>query len=178
MLGLTVLWYTLLNNKNMAMQCGVLTTLTSINFLTNAVIPRLIYTIQENNQQPCQVSSVWNYRSGDSDTDPTKPHYWKYVASGEMILLYWTETGDCKMTSELARWKSIWQKILHFTQVLKNQPITAKFSPKSFSKLSDLKWFIFFKFFVLSHDYFVKTVMRCAQVYYSCETDEYGTPSL
>lgn len=88
----------------------------------------------------------------------SKPHYWKYVASGEMILLYWTETGDCKMTSEIARWKSIWQKILHFTQVLKNQPITAKLSPKSFSKLSDLIWFIF-KFFVLSHDYFVKTVM-------------------
>lgn len=128
------------------MQCGVLTTLTPINFLTNAVILRLIHTIQENNQQPCQVSSFWNYRSRDSDTDPTKPHYWKYLARGEMNLLYWTETGDCKMTtsiSEWAKWKSIWQKLLHFTQVLKNRPITAKLSPKSFSKLSDLIWFIF-----------------------------------
>lgn len=70
------------------MQCGVLTTLTSINFLTNTVIPRLIYTIQENNQQPCQVSSFWNYRSRDSDTDPFQTPLLKYVASGEMILLY------------------------------------------------------------------------------------------
>lgn len=126
------------------MLCGVLTTLKSIIFLTNAVIPRLIYTVQENNQQPCQVSSFWNYRSGESDTDPTKPHYWKYVVSGEIIQLYWTETGDCKMTTsinEWARWKSISQKLLHFTQGMKNRPITAKLSPKSFAKLSDLYFF-------------------------------------
>lgn len=147
MLGLTVLWYMLLNNKNTVMRCGVLTTLTSINFLTNAVIPRLIYTIQENNQQPSQVSSIWNYRPGDSDTDPTKPYYWKYASSGEMILLQYIEpklaTARWLLVLGSERDESLFDKLLHFTQVLKNRPITAKLSPKSFAKLSDLIWFIF-----------------------------------